>query len=151
VKLVQKILTVLNVCLLRDVYACVIGCSAGRSTVARGRNATSSECSNLRFQSSVIDVYARFVLIDEHAATSYLLHRKAQFLVTDIVHSLLQVADETIARLRNEKVVDGVKPGRTSVQVTSLCNVFCAVVNVFSHLPCEFAYIYFHILHLVSW
>jgi len=114
-----KILTVLNVCLLRDVYACVISYMAGRSTSARGRNATSLECSNLRFQSSLVDIYARFVLADGNAATSYLLHRKAQFLVTDIVHSLLQVADDTIARLRNEKIVDGVKPGHTSVQVTS--------------------------------
>ena len=118
---------------------CVIGYSTGRSTPARGRNGTSSECTKLRFQSSLVDVYARFVLADEHAATSYLLHRKAQFLVTDIVHSLLQVADETVAHLRNDKVVDGVKPGRTSVQVTKLSNVFSPLLNAFPvclvHLP----------------
>jgi len=49
-----------------------------------------------------------------------MLHRKAQFLVTDIVRSLLQVTDETIAHLRDNKVIDGVKPGQTSVQVTLL-------------------------------
>jgi len=80
-------------------------------------NRTLSECTN-RFQSSLVDVYARFVLADERAAASYLLHRKAQFLVTDIVQSLLQVGDEAVAYLRrNDKVIDGIQPGRTTVQV----------------------------------
>jgi len=65
-------------------------------------------------------VYARFVLTDEHDATLYLLHQKAKFLVTDIVRSLLQVADETVARLRDSRVIDAVEPGQTSVQVTGL-------------------------------
>jgi len=100
--------------------ACVIGHSIGQSTVRKGQNGTTSECSNLRFQTSLIDVYARFVLADERGAMSYLLDRKAQFLVTDIVRSLLQVADEAVAHLRNYKVIDGVKAGQTSVQVAWL-------------------------------
>jgi len=98
----------------------IICYSDGGSTVPKGQNGTTSKCSDLRFQSSLVDVYARFVLTDERHTTSYMLHRKAQFLVTDIVRSLLQVTDETIAHLRDNKVIDGVKPGQTSVQVTLL-------------------------------
>lgn len=84
-----------------------------RTATADQNGTTESDCSNLLFQSSLVDVYARFV--DDSG--SYLLHRKAQFLVTDVVRSLLQVADETVARLRDDYVIDGVKPGQTSVQV----------------------------------
>jgi len=97
----------------------VIGDSTGRSTVSNAQDGGASECPNLRFQSSQIEVYARFVLLNEHDAVSYLLHRKAQFLVTDIVRPLLQVSDESVARLRNDRVIDGVKPGQTTVQVTN--------------------------------
>jgi len=90
------------------------------SAGGKAGNGSTSECTDLRFQSSLVDIYARFVLTDNHEAMSYLLHRKAQFLVTDIVRSLLQVADETVAHLRNSRVVDGVKPGHTSLQVIRL-------------------------------
>jgi len=99
----------------------VIGFSSGGSTVTKGQNGSASSCSNLRYQSSLIDVYARFVLTDEHDTTSYLLHRKAKFLVTDVVRPLLQVADDAVARLRDDRVIDGIKPGQTAVQVADLC------------------------------
>jgi len=94
--------------------------SAGGSTVTEGQKDTTSVCSNLRFQSSLIDVYARFLLSNEHDTTVYLLHQKAKFLVTDIVRPLLQVTDETVAHLRDRRVIDAVEPGQTSVQVTRL-------------------------------
>jgi len=94
----------------------VIFHSAGRST--EGQKDTRTACSNVRFQSSLIDVYTRFVLTDERDATVYLLHQKAKFLVTDVIRPLLQIADETVARLRDGRVIDAVELGQTSVQVT---------------------------------
>jgi len=86
--------------------------------VTEGQKDTTTACSDLRFQSSLVDVYARFILTDEHDTTRYLLHQKAKFLVTDVVRPLLQVADESVARLRDSRVIDAVEPGQTSVQVT---------------------------------
>ena len=92
--------------------------SGGRSKVAEDQKDTRTSCSDLRSQSSMVDVYARFTVTDEHAATRYLLHQKAKFLVTDVVRPLLQIADESVARLRDSSVIDAVEPGQTSVQVT---------------------------------
>jgi transmembrane protein 132 len=78
-------------------------------------------CPSLRFQSAVTEVYARFVLSSSGDGTSspvsYLIHRKALFRVTHLVRHQLRIADTTVARLRDGNIVDGVKPGRTEVQV----------------------------------
>jgi Transmembrane protein family 132 len=76
----------------------------------------SSICQSQRFQSAVVDVYTRFVLSDVQPPM-YLLHRKAAFRVTHLVKHQLRAADTSVARLRNGNIVDGVKPGRTEIQV----------------------------------
>jgi len=129
----------------------VIGDSTGESHATKAQNGTTTECSKLRFQSSLVDVYARFVLLDERGAVSYLLHRKAQFLVTDVVRPLLQVDDETVAQLRNVRVIDGNRPGQTSVQVITLCRVLlssCFLCSRNMALPFGFTSFYLDILPL---
>jgi len=73
-------------------------------------------CRNQRFQSAVANAYTRFVLSDVQP-TVYLLHRKASFRVTHLVKNQLRAADSSIASLRNGNVVDGLKIGRTEIQV----------------------------------
>jgi len=125
--------------------------SAGGSTVTEGQKDTTSACSNLRFQSSLIDVYARFLLSNEHDTTVYLLHQKAKFIVTDIVRPLLQVTDETVAHLRDRRVIDAVEPGQTSVQVTRLSWLFHCLVTAyllagFCHTEVSlFGFIFLHV------
>lgn len=76
----------------------------------------SSACQSQRFQSAVVDVYTRFILSDVQPPM-YLLHRKATFRVTHLVKHQLRAADTSVAKLRNGNMVDGVKPGRTEIQV----------------------------------
>jgi len=49
-------------------------------------------------------------------STVYMVHRKAQFHVTELVRAQLRVSDQSVAQLRGN-VVDGIKPGRTEIQV----------------------------------
>jgi len=100
-----------------DTFSVDVDSVGGRGGVTNGERPA---CSDLRLQSSLVEVYARFTATDEHGLTLYLVHRKAKFLVTNLVRPLLQVTNETVARLRDKHVVDGVTVGRTSVQVTRL-------------------------------
>jgi Transmembrane protein family 132 len=79
-----------------------------------------SSCKTQRFQSTIAEVYTRFVLSDVQPQ-SYLLHRKASFRVTNLIKHQLRAADTSIARLRDGNVVDGLKPGRTEIQVKHAC------------------------------
>src|SRR6218665_260871 len=70
----------------------------------------------LRYQSALVEVYTRFVMSDI-TQNPYMLHRKAVFRVTDFVRNRLHVVDKSVAQLRG-CVVDGVKPGKTDIQVS---------------------------------
>lgn len=74
---------------------------------------------HLRFQSSVVEVYARFVVTDDLGKpVQYLVHRKAQVRVTEHVEGMLRVADTSVASLDGQ-VVEGLQPGRTEIQAVS--------------------------------
>jgi len=72
---------------------------------------------HLRFQQSVVEVYARF-LIPDSAKHEFLVHRKAFYRVTDLVKDRLRIADTNIAALSGN-MVQGLRTGRTEIQVLS--------------------------------
>lgn len=72
-----------------------------------------------RYQQSSVDVYARFLAIDQDSGrVSYLISRRTGLRVTDLVQPLLRVADPKIASLRG-RILQGRAMGRTDVQVLS--------------------------------
>ena len=77
----------------------------------------SGDC-RLRYQQSIVDVYARFCVPDR-AGKQFLIHRKAMFRITDVVIDKLRVADSSIATLEGS-IVQGVQGGRTEMQVGSV-------------------------------
>ncbi|XP_052903604.1 transmembrane protein 132E [Anopheles moucheti] len=75
-----------------------------------------------RYQQSPVEVYARFVAVDQDSGrVSYLISRRTGLRVTDLVQSLLRVADPKIASLRG-RTLQGRAMGRTDVQVLSPIN-----------------------------
>ncbi|XP_037049229.1 transmembrane protein 132E isoform X1 [Bradysia coprophila] len=72
-----------------------------------------------RYQQSPVEVYARFLAIDQDSGrVSYLISRRTGLRVTDLVQPLLRVADPKIATLRG-RILQGRAMGRTDVQVLS--------------------------------
>lgn len=89
-----------------------------------------------RYQQSPVEVYARFLAIDQvnchfdflycfhrtktfpkdSGRVSYLISRRTGLRVTDLVQPLLRVADPKIATLRG-RILQGRAMGRTDVQV----------------------------------
>jgi transmembrane protein 132 len=73
---------------------------------------------SLRYQQSFVDVYARFKVPDG-VRSQFLVHQKALFRVTDLVENRLRIADTSIATLEG-RVIEGLQPGRTEIQVSGL-------------------------------
>lgn len=72
-----------------------------------------------RYQQSPVEVYARFLAMDQDSGrVSYLISRKTGLRVTDLVQPLLRVADPKIATLKG-RTLQGRTMGRTDVQVLS--------------------------------
>lgn len=62
-------------------------------------------------------VYGRFVAVDNNSGReSYLLSRRAEVRVTELVSHSLRVADTSVVRLQGTTLT-GLAPGRTEVQV----------------------------------
>ncbi|XP_069940506.1 transmembrane protein 132E [Cherax quadricarinatus] len=81
-------------------------------------NAIMPLCS-VRYQQTPVQVYGRFVAVDDNSGRqSYLLSRRAQVRVTELVAHLLRVADTSVAILDHTTLM-GRAPGRTEVQVLS--------------------------------
>ncbi|CAL4069120.1 unnamed protein product [Meganyctiphanes norvegica] len=77
-----------------------------------------TQCS-VRYQQTPVEVYGRFVAVDDNSGRqSYLLSRRAQVRVTELVAHLLRVADNSVAML-DHTTLRGRSPGRTEVQVLS--------------------------------
>lgn len=98
-----------------------------------------------RYQQSPVEVYARFLAIDQvkclatlspnsneqqkiiflpkdSGRVSYLISRRTGLRVTDLVQPLLRVADPKIATLRG-RILQGRAMGRTDVQVKELIKI----------------------------
>ncbi|XP_039435014.1 transmembrane protein 132E [Culex pipiens pallens] len=72
-----------------------------------------------RYQQSPVEVYARFLAVDQDSGrVNYLISRRTGLRVTDLVQPLLRVADPKIATLRG-RTLQGRAMGRTDVQVLS--------------------------------
>ncbi|XP_063707081.1 transmembrane protein 132E [Culicoides brevitarsis] len=72
-----------------------------------------------RYQQSPVEVYARFLAVDQDSGrVSYLISRRTALRVTDLVQPLFRVADPKIATLRG-RMLQGKSPGRTDIQVLS--------------------------------
>ncbi|XP_054726955.1 transmembrane protein 132C isoform X3 [Anastrepha obliqua] len=72
-----------------------------------------------RYQQSPVDVYARFLAIDQNSGRiSYFISRRTGLRVTDLVQPLLRVSDPKIATLKG-RILQGKSMGRTDVQVLS--------------------------------
>ncbi|XP_055390024.1 transmembrane protein 132E [Condylostylus longicornis] len=72
-----------------------------------------------RYQQSPVEVYARFLAMDQNSGrVSYLISRRTGLRVTDLVQPLLRVADPKIATLKG-RILQGKSMGRTDVQVLS--------------------------------
>lgn len=73
----------------------------------------------LRYQQSHVDVYTRFVSVDHNSGReAYLLNRRGEVCITELVSPFLRVADMRIATLKSS-IVQGQQSGRTEVQVLS--------------------------------
>lgn len=73
-----------------------------------------------RYQQSPVEVYARFLAVDQDSGrVSYLISRRTGLRVTDLVQPLLRVADPKIATLRG-RTLQGRAMGRTDVQVSEI-------------------------------
>ena len=77
---------------------------------------------HLRFQQSVVEVYARFLIPDSNNKHQFLVHRKAFYRVTDLVKGSLRIADTTIAMLTGN-IVQGLRTGRTEIQVMNTSDI----------------------------
>lgn len=74
----------------------------------------------LRYQQATLDVWTRFLSVDHNSGReSYLLGRRAQARITHLVGQFLRVADPRVATLVQDHAVQGLRPGRTEVQVVS--------------------------------
>uniref|UniRef100_A0A6B2E6C3 Putative conserved secreted protein n=1 Tax=Phlebotomus kandelakii TaxID=1109342 RepID=A0A6B2E6C3_9DIPT len=83
-----------------------------------GVNSEKATC-RARYQQSPVEVYARFLAVDQDSGrVSYLISRRTGLRVTDLVQPLLRVADPKIATLRG-RTLQGRAMGRTDVQVLS--------------------------------
>ncbi|XP_067638201.1 transmembrane protein 132E isoform X4 [Eurosta solidaginis] len=72
-----------------------------------------------RYQQSPVEVYARFLAIDQNSGRiSYFISRRTGLRVTDLVLPLLRVSDPKIATLKGN-ILQGKSMGRTDVQVLS--------------------------------
>uniref|UniRef100_A0A8W7JGN5 Transmembrane protein 132C n=1 Tax=Anopheles albimanus TaxID=7167 RepID=A0A8W7JGN5_ANOAL len=88
------------------------------SDYVNGVSSDRSVC-RARYQQSPVEVYARFIAVDQDSGrVSYLISRRTGLRVTDLVQPLLRVADPKIATLRG-RTLQGRAMGRTDVQVLS--------------------------------
>ncbi|ETN60007.1 hypothetical protein AND_008382 [Anopheles darlingi] len=88
------------------------------SDYVNGVSSDRSVC-RARYQQSPVEVYARFLAVDQDSGrVSYLISRRTGLRVTDLVQPLLRVADPKIATLRG-RTLQGRAMGRTDVQVLS--------------------------------
>nr|XP_036226757.1 transmembrane protein 132C isoform X2 [Bactrocera oleae] len=72
-----------------------------------------------RYQQSPIEVFARFLAIDQNSGRiSYFISRRTGLRVTDLVQPLLRVSDPKIATLKG-RILQGKSMGRTDIQVLS--------------------------------
>ncbi|XP_039958277.1 transmembrane protein 132C isoform X2 [Bactrocera tryoni] len=72
-----------------------------------------------RYQQSPIEVFARFLAIDQNSGRiSYFISRRTGLRVTDLVQPLLRVSDPKIAILKG-RILQGKSMGRTDIQVLS--------------------------------
>ena len=89
------------------------------------------------YQSATVDIYARFVMADiRHGSPPYMLHRKALFRLTDLLHDRIRLSDESVARLRGGTVVDGLKPGVTEIQVCTVNMSSSTLCHLLFYLLC---------------
>ncbi|XP_004536756.1 transmembrane protein 132C isoform X2 [Ceratitis capitata] len=72
-----------------------------------------------RYQQSPIEVFARFLAIDQNSGRiSYFISRRTGLRVTDLVQPLLRVSDPKVATLKG-RILQGKSMGRTDIQVLS--------------------------------
>ncbi|XP_054088610.1 transmembrane protein 132C isoform X2 [Zeugodacus cucurbitae] len=72
-----------------------------------------------RYQQSPIEVFARFLAIDQNSGRiSYFISRRTGLRVTDLVQPLLRISDPKIATLKG-RILQGKSMGRTDIQVLS--------------------------------
>lgn len=75
-----------------------------------------------RYQQTPIEVYARFIAIDQHSGrVSSYLTRKMALRITELVEPFIRVSDPKVATL-NGRILQGRSMGRTEVQVLSPIN-----------------------------
>lgn len=88
-----------------------------RSDQQAGLNGSKVIC-RLRYQQTAIDVYAKFIAVDDNSGReSYLLNRKSAFRVTELVEEYIRIADSRIASLKGH-IIQGQSMGRTEVQAS---------------------------------
>ncbi|XP_068219709.1 transmembrane protein 132E [Palaemon carinicauda] len=86
--------------------------------INRNDDGSPALCS-VRYQQAQVQVYGRFVAVDDNSGRqSYLLSRRAQVRVTELVAHLLRVADTSVAMLDHSTLM-GRATGRTEIQVLS--------------------------------
>lgn len=102
-------------------------------TGGSGDEADTQQTCRPLYQSATVDVFARFVTADStHGSPPYMLHRKALFRLTDLVRDRIQMSNNTVARLRSGRmVIDGLRPGRTEIQVTVIFVCICKLIFLF--------------------
>lgn len=84
--------------------------------------ATDKHVCRTRYQQTPVEVYARFVAVDQSSGrVSSFISRKMALRITELVESFIRVADPKIATLKG-RILQGRSMGRTDVQVLSPIN-----------------------------
>ncbi|GFR57957.1 transmembrane protein 132C [Elysia marginata] len=93
--------------------------SMWNSTISRSpKKANPSRSCVLKYQQSLIEVYARFIISSPGEGIEYFRSKKTLVLVTDLVVKHLRTENSNVARIVHN-TLQGVSPGMTSVQVIS--------------------------------
>ncbi|XP_055322731.1 transmembrane protein 132E [Sitodiplosis mosellana] len=85
-------------------------------------NGSDKHTCRTRYQQTPVEVYARFIAVDQHSGrVSSYLTRKMALRITELVEPFIRVADPKIATLSG-RILQGRTMGRTDVQVLSPIN-----------------------------
>lgn len=83
----------------------------------------------VRYQLAMLEIYTYFISTSP-PNKQYFIKHNAKFRLTDILLSQTHITDATIISLKGN-IVEGLKPGRSEIQVAVSSNIFTVINSVF--------------------